>query len=137
MTTIMDKTRAKPDHHVPILPTREEYRHGMQKLRETIDCPVLSADEQALADELRGYDWSADATDSSKTSADRDRQSVDDYLKQQYQQNMLARYPEFERRTDSDIQALKLAVDQMYVFNVIVCLALLLGATCAVFVWIV
>ena len=109
----------------------------MQKLRETIDCPVLSADEQALADELRGYDWSAEATDSSKTGADRDRQSVDDYLKQQYQQNMLARYPEFERRTDSDIQALKLAVDQMYVFNVIVCLALLLGATCAVFVWIV
>ena len=96
-----------------------------------------TANDAEFAKELRDYDWSAEATDSSKPSANRDRLSVDEYLKQQYQQNLLARYPEFERRTDSDIQALKLAVDQMYVFNVIVCLALLLGATFAVFVWFV
>ena len=52
------------------------------------------------------------------------RPSVDDYLKKQYQKNMLARYPEFERRTDCDIAQLKRALDQMYVFNAIVVMLL-------------
>ncbi len=108
----------------PTLPTRDEYRDGMNKLREQLDCPVLSVDEQALADDLSEYDWSAERCSPAATMPK--RPSVDDYLKQQYQKNMLARYPEFERRTDTDIAALKHALDQMYVFSAIVVMLLAL-----------
>ena len=43
----------------PVLPSADDYREGMNKLRHRINCPVLSADEQAMADELREFDWSA------------------------------------------------------------------------------
>lgn len=108
----------------PTLPTRDEYRDGMNKLREQLDCPVLSVDEQALADDLSEYDWSAERSSPAATMPK--RPSVDDYLKQQYQKNMLARYPDFERRTDTDIAALKHALDQMYVFSAIVVMLLAL-----------
>lgn len=106
----------------PTLPTRDEYRDGMNQLRAQLDCPVLSVDDQALADDLREYDWSAEH--SSPAMPMPKRPSVDDYLKKQYQKNMLARYPEFERRTDCDIAQLKRALDQMYVFNAIVVMLL-------------
>ena len=108
----------------PTLPTRDEYRDGMNKLREQLDCPVLSVDEQALADDLSEYDWSAERSSPAATMPK--RPSVDDYLKQQYQKNMLARYPDFECRTDKDIAALKHALDQMYVFSAIVVMLLAL-----------
>ena len=108
----------------PTLPTRDEYRDGMNKLREQLDCPVLSVDEQALADDLSEYDWSAERSSPAATMPK--RPSVDDYLKQQYQKNMLARYPDFECRTDKDIAALKHALDQMYVFGAIVVMLLAL-----------
>lgn len=108
----------------PTLPTRDEYRDGMNKLREQLDCPVLSVDEQALADDVSEYDWSAERSSPAATMPK--RPSVDDYLKQQYQKNMLARYPDFECRTDKDIAALKHALDQMYVFSAIVVMLLAL-----------
>lgn len=119
----------------PTLPTRDEYRDGMNKLREQLDCPVLSVDEQALADDLSEYDWSAEHSSPAATIPK--RPSVDDYLKQQYQKNMLARYPEFERRTDTDIAALKHALDQMYVFNVIMVMALVFALVIAAFAWLI
>lgn len=122
-------------HSGPTLPTRDEYRDGMNKLREQLDCPVLSVDEQALADDLSEYDWSAEHSSPAATMPK--RPSVDDYLKQQYQKNMLARYPDFECRTDKDIAALKNAVDQMYVFNVIMVMALVFALVIAAFAWLI
>ena len=119
----------------PTLPTRDEYRDGMNKLREQLDCPVLSVDEQALADDLSEYDWSAERCSPAATIPK--RPSVDDYLKQQYQKNMLARYPDFECRTDKDIAALKHALDQMYVFNVIMVMALVFALVIAAFAWLI
>lgn len=119
----------------PTLPTRDEYRDGMNKLREQLDCPVLSVDEQALADDLSEYDWSAEHSSPAATIPK--RPSVDDYLKQQYQKNMLARYPNFECRTDKDIAALKNAVDQMYMFNVIMVMALVFALVIAAFAWLI
>lgn len=119
----------------PTLPTRDEYRDSMNKLREQLDCPVLSVDEQALADDLSEYDWSAEHSSPAATMPK--RPSVDDYLKQQYQKNMLARYPDFECRTDKDIAALKHALDQMYVFNVIMVMALVFALVIAAFAWLI
>ena len=113
----------------PTLPTREEYRHGINKMRAELSCPVLRIDEEDIGQELRDYDWNAQPE--SPASAIPKRPSVNEYLKKQYQKNMLARYPEFERRTDCDIAQLRRALDQMYVFNAIVvmllALVLLLG----------
>lgn len=119
----------------PTMPTRDEYRDGMNKLREQLDCPVLSVDEQALADDLSEYDWSAEHSSPAATIPK--RPSVDDYLKQQYQKNMLARYPDFECRTDKDIAALKHALDQMYMFNVIMVMALVFALVIAAFAWLI
>ena len=119
----------------PTLPMRDEYRDGMNKLREQLDCPVLSVDEQALADDLSEYDWSAEHSSPAATIPK--RPSVDDYLQQQYQKNMLARYPDFECRTDKDIAALKHALDQMYVFNVIMVMALVFALVIAAFAWLI
>lgn len=138
MTTMMKKTDAQSVRPtLPTLPTRDEYRDGMNKLREQLDCPVLSVDEQALADALSEYDWSAERRSPAATMPK--RPSVDDYLKQQYQKNMIARYPDFERRTDTDIAALKHALDQMYVFSAIVVmlLALVFALVIAAFAWLI
>ena len=136
MTTMMKKTDAQSVRQaMPTLPTRDEYRDGMNKLREQLDCPVLSVDEQALADDLSEYDWSAERSSPAATMPK--RPSVDDYLKQQYQKNMLARYPDFECRTDKDIAALKHALDQMYVFNVIMVMALVFALVIAAFAWLI
>ena len=107
----------------------------MNKLREQLDRPVLSVDEQALADDLSEYDWSAEHSSPAATIPK--RPSVDDYLKQQYQKNMLARYPDFECRTDKDIAALKHALDQMYVFSVIMVMALVFALVIAAFAWLI
>lgn len=136
MTTMMKKADAQSVRQaMPTLPTRDEYRDGMNKLREQLDCPVLSVDEQALADDLSEYDWSAEHSSPAATMPK--RPSVDDYLKQQYQKNMLARYPDFECRTDKDIAALKHALDQMYVFNVIMVMALVFALVIAAFAWLI
>lgn len=123
MTMTMKKTdmqSAAAD--APVLPTRDNYRDGINKLRHRINCPVLSADEQAIADDLREFDWEAQSA--SPAAKIPKRPTVSDYLKKQYQANMLARYPEFERRTDCDIAQLRRALDQMYVFNAIVVMLL-------------
>lgn len=136
MTTMMKKADAQSVRQaMPTLPTRDEYRDGMNKLREQLDCLVLSVDEQALADDLSEYDWSAERSSPAATIPK--RPSVDDYLKQQYQKNMLARYPDFECRTDKDIAALKHALDQMYVFNVIMVMALVFALVIAAFAWLI
>ena len=113
---------AMPD--IPKLPTREQYRDGINKMRAELNCPVLSLEEDNIADELRDYDWNAQPE--SLASSISKRPSVNEYLKKEYQKNMLARYPEFERRTDCDIAQLKRALDQMYVFNAIVVMLLAL-----------
>lgn len=122
MTAMTNKTMTKPTSvTIPMpLPTRDDYRDGMNKLRHRINCPVLSPDDQAMADELRGYDWSAQTRAGTPAMPKPERPTVDDYLKKQYQANMLARYPEFECRTDCDITKLKQQVAQMLVFNRIV-----------------
>lgn len=136
MTTMMKKTDAQSVRQaMPTLPTRDEHRDSMKKLRDKLNCPVLSVDEQALADDLLEYDWSAEHSSPAATMPK--RPSVDDYLKQQYQKNMLARYPEFERRTDKDIAALKHALDQMYVFSVIMVMALVFALVIAAFAWLI
>lgn len=115
----------------PTLPTREEYRQGINKMRAELSCPVLRIKEEDIGQELRDYDWNAQPE--SPASAIPKRPSVNDYLKKQYQKNMLARYPDFERRTDCDIAQLKRALDQMYVFNAIV--VMLLALVLLVGVW--
>ena len=136
MTTTMNRTAAQSVRPtVPTLPSRDEYRDGMNKLRDKLNCPVLSVDEQALADDLLEYDWSVERNSSIATTPK--RPSVDDYLKQQYRDNMLARYPDFECRTDKDIAALKNAVDQMYMFNVIMVMALVFALVIAAFAWLI
>ena len=120
MTAMTNKTMTKPTSvTIPMpLPTRDDYRDGMNKLRHRINCPVLSPDDQAMADELREFDWNAQPR--ARMSAMSERPTVSDYLKKQYRENMLARYPEFECRTDCDITKLKQQVAQMLVFNRIV-----------------
>lgn len=136
MTIMMKKTDAQSVRQaMPTLPTRDEHRDSMKKLRDKLNCPVLSVDEQALADDLSEYDWSAEHSSPAATIPK--RPSVDDYLKQQYQKNMLARYPDFECRTDKDIAALKHALDQMYVFNVIMVMALVFALVIAAFAWLI
>lgn len=107
MTTMMKKTDAQSvPPTVPALPTRDEYRDGMNKLREQLDCPVLSVDEQALADTLASYpplratetvipdDWAIDQRKASKK-----RQSVAEFLKAQHREDLLKRMPRFEQET--------------------------------------
>lgn len=126
MTAMTNKTTMKPTGGwIPTpLPTRDDYRHGMNKLRDQIDCPVLSPDDQAMADELRGYEWSAQTRFGTPAMPKPERPTVDDYLKKQYQANMLARYPEFEATTETDIATLQHQMSQMYVFNMIVVMLL-------------
>ena len=117
---------------VPVLPSADDYRDGMNKLRAKTNCPVLSTDEQALADELREFDWDAPAHDDYPHAL---RPSVDEYLKELYQKNMLARYPDFEAATENDIAKLKLQMDQMYVFNMVI--VVFLGVLCALGLWLI
>ena len=126
--TTMKKPPAPLD--VPVLPSADDYRDGMNKMRAKINCPLLSTDEQAMADELREFDWDAPAHDDYPHPL---RPSVDEYLKQQYQACMLARYPDFEVATENDIAKLKLQMDQMYVFNMVI--VVLLGLLLALGVW--
>lgn len=57
MTTIMrEKDMQATPTSAPVMPTRQGYRDGMNKLRARINCPVLSPDDQAIADELREFD---------------------------------------------------------------------------------
>lgn len=128
--TTMKKPSAPLD--VPVLPTADDYREGMNKMRARINCPVLSIDEQALADELREFDTTAQTHDDVPPV---DRLNVAEYLKQQYQANMLARYPNFEATTENDIATLKLKVDQMFVFNTVV--VVFLGVLCALGLWLI
>lgn len=144
MNTTTKKTTAQP-----IMPTHEEYRHGMKKLRVQLNCPVLSLEKDDVADELREFNWSAQSnTDAPampnlhpQPSVDeylngevKNRPSVADYLKKRYQENMLARYPDFEANTETDIAALKLQMNQMYVFNMII--VILLGLVALLGGWI-
>jgi len=126
MTAMTNKTTAKFSGGwiATPLPTRDDYRDGMNKLRDQIDCPVLSPDDQAMADELRGYEWSAQTRFGTPAMPKPERPTVDDYLKKQYQANMLARYPEFEATTETDIATLQHQMSQMYVFNMIVVMLL-------------
>ena len=128
--TTMKKPSAPLD--APVLPTADDYRDGMNKMRAKIDCPVLSTDEQALADELREFDATAQTHDDVPPV---DRLNVHEYLKEQYRDNMLARYPNFEATTETDIATLKLKVDQMFVFNTVV--VVFLGVLCALGLWLV
>lgn len=124
MTAMTNKTTMKPTSvTIPMpLPTRDEYRDGMNKLRAELNCPVLSLEEDDIADELRDYDWSAESA--SLAAQTPKRPTVSDYLKKQYQANMLARYPEFEATTETDIATLQHQMSQMYVFNMIVVMLL-------------
>ena len=119
-------TMKKPPNtlNVPVLPSADDYRDGMNKLRHRINCPVLSPDDQAMADELRDYDWSAQTRAGTPAMPKPERPTVDDYLKKQYQANMLARYPEFEVTTETDIATLQHQMSQMYVFNIVIVLLL-------------
>lgn len=145
MTTIMrEKDMQATPTSAPVMPTRQEYRDGMNKLRARLNCPVLSPDDQAIADELREFDWDSQSRNGTQAlplwpeqDTPAKRPTVDDYLKKQYQANMMARYPEFERRTDTDVAAIKQALDQMYVFNIIVVMAVVFALVIAVFAWLI
>lgn len=117
----------------PVLPSADDYREGMNKLRHRINCPVLSADEQAIADDLRDYDWEAQSA--SPAAKIPKRPTVSDYLKKQYQANMLARYPNFEATTENDIAMLKHKMDQMFVFNTVI--TMLLGILLVLGFWLI
>ena len=69
---------------------------------------MKSANTEAIAKELREIDLSADSSD---------ELSLDDTLKQQYQKNMLERYPDFEAQTVSDITELKHEVSRLSDMN--------------------
>lgn len=134
MTIAMKKTdmqSAAAD--APVLPTRDNYRDGINKLRGQINCPVLSADEQAIADDLREFDWEAQSA--SPAAKIPKRPTVSDYLKKQYQANMLARYPNFEATTENDIAMLKHKMDQMFVFNTVI--TMLLGILLVLGFWLI
>lgn len=124
--------RAKDTFSIPVLPSADDYRDGMNKMRAKINCPVLSADEQAIADELREFDATAQAHDDLPPV---DRLNVAEYLKEQYQTNMLARYPNFEATTENDIAMLKLKMDQMFVFNTVI--AMFLGVLLVLGFWLI
>lgn len=66
------------------------------------------ANTEAIEKELREIDLSADSSDDLPS---------DDTLKQQYQKNMLERYPDFEAQTVSDITELKHEVRRLSDMN--------------------
>ena len=65
---------------------------------------MKSANTEAIAKELREIDLSVDSSNDVPP---------DDTLKQQYQKNMLERYPDFEAQTASDIAELKHEVSRL------------------------
>lgn len=69
---------------------------------------MKSANTEAIAKELREIDLSTDSSDDLP---------LDDNLKQQYQKNMLERYPDFEAQTASDIAELKHEVSRLSDMN--------------------
>tara|TARA_B100001179_G_C18600574_1_gene409959 strand:- start:3370 stop:3639 length:270 start_codon:yes stop_codon:yes gene_type:complete len=69
---------------------------------------VKSANTEAIAKELREIDLSVDSSNDVPP---------DDTLKQQYQKNMLERYPDFEAQTASDIAELKHEVSRLSDMN--------------------
>lgn len=85
-------------------------------------CSTLGLKQDVnIADELLTFNWEPKSHDDFPTA---DRLSVGEYLKQQYRDNMLARYPNFEATTENDIARLKLEMDQMFVFNMIIVMLL-------------
>lgn len=153
MTTTTKKSTAPLD--VPVLPSADDYREGMDKMRAKINCPVLSKEEQVLASslgELRAHTTSSKLSTDAQALADEllefdataqshddlppvDRLNVAEYLKEQYQTNMLARYPNFEATTENDIAMLKLKMDQMFVFNTVI--AMFLGVLLVLGFWLI
>ncbi|AOY43442.1 MULTISPECIES: hypothetical protein [unclassified Psychrobacter] len=69
---------------------------------------MKSANTEAIAKELREIDLSVDSSNDVPP---------DDTLKQQYQKNMLERYPDFEAQTASDIAELKHEVSRLSDMN--------------------
>lgn len=95
------------------MPTNQDYAQGMNKLRATIDCPVLSLDEQVLADELADMDvMSEKRNNQSRTDVYdnglKNRMSVADFLKAQHRENLLKRLPRFEQDTINALEQLRL-----------------------------
>lgn len=69
---------------------------------------MKSTNTEAIAKELREIDLSADSSDNLHANSS---------LKQQYQKNMLERYPEFEAQTATDITELKREVSRLSDMN--------------------
>ncbi|MGP5167349.1 hypothetical protein ACTXJ2_08325 [Psychrobacter alimentarius] len=69
---------------------------------------MKSANTEAIAKELREIDLSADSSD---------ELPPDNNLKQQYQKNMLERYPDFEAQTVSDITELQREISRLSDMN--------------------
>lgn len=107
---------------VPVLPTADDYRDGMNKMRAKINCPALSADEQALADELCEFDWRAPAHDDYPHEL---CPSVDEYLKQQYLENTVRRFGVFEASTDAELETLRQRLNKQSTINLLLAFALL------------
>lgn len=90
----------------------------------------ISHTHDTTAEELRNFDWcdSSNIASSHTDSKPSNHTPSDHALKQEYQENMLARYPDFEVQTATDITELKHEVSRLSDMNKVV-LWLLLGVT--------
>lgn len=74
----------------------------------------ISHTHDTTAEELRNFDWYG----SSNIVPSQTEGALNNHtLKQRYQENMLARYPEFEAQTATDITELKHAVSRLSDMN--------------------
>lgn len=78
------------------------------------DQTSISHTLNTTAEELRNFDWCAP---SSIVPSPADDTPNDHSLKQRYQRNMLARYPDFEAQTATDIAELKNEVSRLSDMN--------------------
>lgn len=103
------------------MPSADEYREGMDRLRAEIDCPVLGvnamspvaqADLAHANESMQSMNLLADADDLAMNkrcscAAKRSRPSADEYLKAQHREALLKRLPAFEQNTITEIEELK------------------------------
>ena len=125
----------------PTLPTRDEYRDGMNKLRVKIDCPVLGCPQEQLAKELTELpslrvDLADDAADAEQRASTK-RKTVAEYLKERHREEMFKRWPQFEQDTQDQLSRMSAEIDslifKLFITNLIIAIAIVIGSISWVF----
>lgn len=131
----------KPSDVTIAMPTSEEYRDGINKLRVKIDCPVLGCPQEQLAKELTELpslrvDLADDAADAEQRASTK-RKTVAEYLKERHREEMFKRWPQFEQDTQDQLSRMSAEIDslifKLFITNLIIAIAIVIGSISWVF----